>query len=106
MYTKGCSFNKKKDILKGRTVVRTRLLTLVAVALLVMAYVFTTPGVSVKAAGTGHLRFVHASPDAPAVDLYVDGKVLTTNLAFGAYTGFVAGDAKQITVDVRPAGAA
>ena len=35
------------------------------------------------AAGTAWIRVLHASPDAPAVDVYVDGAKAITGLAFG-----------------------
>ena len=57
------------------------------------------------AAGKAHVRFVHASPDAPAVDIAVKGgPVLFSNIAFkgvGAYTPVAAG---TYDLEVRPAG--
>lgn len=40
----------------------------------------------VASCGSDHaqVRFVHGSPDTVALDIVVDGKTLTTNLAFGA----------------------
>lgn len=54
----------------------------------------------------GNVRIVHASPDAPAVDIYVDGVVAVKGLAFGAATGFVSLPAGDHAVAIRPAGAA
>lgn len=57
------------------------------------------------AAGKFHLRVVHASPDAPAVDVAVaGGPVLVSNLAFPKNTEFAPIDAGTYTVEVRPAG--
>ena len=57
------------------------------------------------AAGKFHLRVVHASPDAPAVDVAVaGGPVLVSNLAFPKNTEFAPVDAGTYTVEVRPAG--
>jgi hypothetical protein len=57
------------------------------------------------AAGKFHLRVVHASPDAPAVDVAVaGGPVLVSNLAFPNNTEFAPIDAGTYTVEVRPAG--
>lgn len=52
------------------------------------------------------VRVVHASPDAPAVDIYVDGAVAVQGLEFGAATGYVDLPAGAHTFEVRPAGAA
>ena len=35
------------------------------------------------------VRAVHLSPDAPAVDIWVDGSKVITDLAFGEYTGYL-----------------
>jgi hypothetical protein len=57
------------------------------------------------AAGKFHLRVVHASPDAPAVDVAVaGGPVLVSNLAFPKNTEFTPVDAGTYTVEVRPTG--
>jgi hypothetical protein len=57
------------------------------------------------AAGKFHLRVVHASPDAPAVDVAVaGGPVLVSNLAFPKATEFTPVDAGTYTVEVRPTG--
>jgi len=37
---------------------------------------------------SGHLRVFHASPDAPAVDILVDGKKAFSSVAFGSVTPF------------------
>jgi len=39
--------------------------------------------------GSGRVRIMHASPDAPAVDIFVDGQKAVTALAFPANTGYV-----------------
>jgi len=59
--------------------------------------------------GTTHsnMRFVHASPDAPNVDLAVDGKIVATNLPFatvfpgGSYLTISAGGR---LIEVQPTG--
>lgn len=60
---------------------------------------------SAPAAGKAHVRFVHASPDAPAVDIAVKGgPVVFSNVAFkgvGDYTPVAAG---TYDLEVRPAG--
>jgi len=70
-------------------------------------------------AGSGRVRVLHASPDAPAVDVYVDGQMLLSNVGFGQIshyadlptgrhrvqvfpTGKAAGAVIDTNVDVRP----
>ena len=50
---------------------------------------------------------IHASPDAPAVDLLVDGAVAGTGLAFPNNTGYlnVAAGTRNVKVKVSPGGA-
>lgn len=57
-------------------------------------------------AGDACVNIVHASPDAPAVDIYVDGAAAVENLAFGSATGWVALPAGEHQVQVTPTGEA
>lgn len=52
------------------------------------------------------INVVHASPDAPAVDVYLNGKVAVPGLSFRKGTGNVVLDAGDYKVELRPAGAA
>jgi hypothetical protein len=54
------------------------------------------------------LRVIHASPDAPAVDIYAAGQTtpLFTNVKYGDTTGYVTVPAGTYDVQIRPAGAA
>ena len=71
-----------------------------SIGALVIADDLTTP-----AAGKAHVRFVHLSPDAPAVDVAVTGgPVLFGNKAFEEYTAFAPVDAGTYDLEVRPAG--
>ncbi len=57
------------------------------------------------AAGQAKLRFVHASPDAPAVDIYADGAgVVVPNAAFKDASGYLGLDAGTYNLEVRAAG--
>lgn len=56
------------------------------------------------AAGLASVRVVHASPDAPAVDVFVDGERALTDLAFGAATDPVPLPAGDHGFAVVPAG--
>ncbi len=38
---------------------------------------------------TGHVRVIHAVPDAPNVDIYANDKRIASNLAFGKYTDYL-----------------
>lgn len=61
---------------------------------------------TVPAAGKAHVRFVHLSPDAPAVDIAVaaTGTVVFGNIAFEGFTAFTPFDAGEYNLDVRLAG--
>lgn len=57
------------------------------------------------AAGQAHIKVVHASPDAPPVDIAVaGGPVLFENAAFGTATEYLPVDAGTYDLEVRPAG--
>jgi len=61
--------------------------------------------ISVPAAGTAHVRFVHASPDAPPVDIALkDGDVLFSAVGFGEASEYVPADADTHDLEVRLAG--
>ncbi|WP_269531343.1 DUF4397 domain-containing protein [Chitinimonas sp. BJYL2] len=51
-----------------------------------------------------YVRVVHASPDAPAVDVALDGTNVVTNASFKAATGFLQTTAGAHTVRVNAAG--
>ncbi|WP_435335319.1 DUF4397 domain-containing protein [Haloarchaeobius sp. TZWWS8] len=52
----------------------------------------------------GRLRFVHACPDAPAVDVAFDGARLFANQPFGKSSAYASIDAGSYEVQVMPAG--
>ena len=57
------------------------------------------------AAGKAHVRFVHASPDAPAVDIAVKGgPVIFSNVAFKGVGTYTPVDAGTYDLEVRLAG--
>lgn len=58
----------------------------------------------IGAEGDSCINVVHASPDAPAVDVYLDGAQALTGLEFGAISGWVAVPAGDHQVQVTPAG--
>ena len=60
---------------------------------------------SMPTAGKAHVRFVHASPDAPAVDIAVQGgPVLFSNVAFKGVGDYLPVDAGTYDLEVRLAG--
>jgi hypothetical protein len=54
--------------------------------------------------GDACINVVHASPDAPAVDVYLDGQQALTGLAFGKTSGWVAVPAGDHQVQVTATG--
>jgi hypothetical protein len=77
-----------------------------AFALALPLAVRTAPAATAQmAAGTSQVRVVHASPDAPAVDVMVDGARAIANLAYGESVGYVDLPAGSHEVAVVPAGA-
>lgn len=57
------------------------------------------------AAGFGHVRFFHGSPDAPAVDIALtNGPVLIPNASFQDFTGYLPVPAGSYNLEVRLAG--
>jgi hypothetical protein len=60
---------------------------------------------AMPAAGKAHVRFVHASPDAPAVDIAVaGGPVLFSNIPFKGIGDYLPVDAASYDLEVRLAG--
>lgn len=55
--------------------------------------------------GDAAVNVIHASPDAPAVDVYVDGEQALTGLAFGEFSGWVALPAGEHQIQVTAEGA-
>jgi hypothetical protein len=72
----------------------------------VISAIVLTDDLTTPAAGKAHVRFVHLSPDAPAVDVAVasTGDVVFGNKAFKEYTAFTPLDAGAYNLDVRVAG--
>ncbi len=60
---------------------------------------------SSPAAGKAHVRFIHLSPDAPAVDVTLpDGSIVFGNKSFKEFTEFTPLDAGTYNLEVRVAG--
>ncbi len=56
--------------------------------------------------GDACVNIIHASPDAPGVDVYVNGELALENLEFGAASGWVALPAGEHQVQVTATGGA
>lgn len=70
------------------------------ISALVLVDTLTAP-----ATGKAHLRFLHLSPNAPAVDIALQGgSVLIPNTSFKGYTSFTPLDAATYDLEVRVAG--
>ena len=64
-----------------------------------------TDDLATPASGKAHVRFVHLSPNAPAVDVAVaSGPVLFANKSFKDYSAFTPVDAGTYNLEVRLAG--
>ncbi len=64
-----------------------------------------SPQSSVEAQeGTALLRVVHASPDAPAVDIYLNGEAALLDIPFFTATGYIELPAGTYAVAIAPAG--
>lgn len=65
-----------------------------------------TAALGIGGDGDACINVVHASPDAPNVDIYLDGQLALSNLAFGWYGGWVAVPAGDHQVQVAATGSA
>lgn len=63
---------------------------------------FVFSGCGGSSSGTGNLRFIQASPDAPQSNLYVDGKLVSANLGYGNATGYISLNTGSRHVQVVP----
>ena len=54
--------------------------------------------------GNARVRVIHASPDAPAVDVFVDGQAALRNVEYPAISGYMEVPAGVHRVAVAPAG--
>lgn len=70
------------------------------VALLVLGFALPASAQS----GTARVRVVHASPDAPAVDVFVDGQAALTNVTFPTISDYLEVPAGARRLAVAPAG--
>ncbi|HEX5045001.1 MAG TPA: DUF4397 domain-containing protein [Candidatus Polarisedimenticolaceae bacterium] len=76
-------------------------LSLLTAGLLLLA---TAPALAGGSGSDARVRVVHASPDAPAVDVLVDGQRALTDISFRDVTSYARLRAGQYGVEVVPAG--
>jgi hypothetical protein len=69
---------------------RSKLLVAAALVAALAAGVVMAPQGADAQQATGRVRIMHASPDTPPVDIFVDGQKAVTALAFPNNTGYVA----------------
>ncbi len=62
--------------------------------------------IKLESRGEARVRAIHLSPDAPAVDIRVDGAVAVPGLSFTGVSGYATLPARETNVQVVPAGAA
>jgi hypothetical protein len=77
------------------------ILALAATSLLVGSAAF-----GAQAAENAQVRVVHASPDAPAVDVYANGSRVLSGVPFKGASDYLSVPAGTYSFEVRPAGAA
>jgi len=73
-----------------------------ALGLALLAVGFTLPA---AAQGNARVRIVHASPDAPAVDVFVGEQAVATNVPFFTASDYLELPAGQARVRIAPTGA-
>jgi hypothetical protein len=76
-----------------------------ALLLTVFAIVAALPQHSYAQSDMAMVRVMHASPDAPAVDVYVNGDAVLTNVPFFALSDSLAVPAGTYRIQVAPTGA-
>jgi hypothetical protein len=74
------------------------------VTLLLAALAALVPAVSQAQGGQGYVSVMHASPDAPAVDVYVNGSRVLSDVPFFAASPYLPLDAGSYDVAVTAAG--
>jgi hypothetical protein len=77
-------------------------LALIVVAVTVLAQ--TGPAPASRAQAGARVRFIHGSPDAPAVDVLLDGSEVFTNTGFDQITRYADVATGTYTVSVEPTG--
>lgn len=69
-----------------------------------LAATVAVAGMVLAQSGGARVRIVHASPDAPAVDIYVNGGKVLENLPFREYSEYLSLPAGTYTVEIKVTG--
>ncbi|MGC8759914.1 MAG: DUF4397 domain-containing protein [Bryobacteraceae bacterium] len=72
--------------------------------LLAFAALCVAAGTVLAQSSNARVRIVHASPDAPAVDIYVNGGIVLENLPFREYSEYLSLPAGTYTVEIKVTG--
>lgn len=72
--------------------------------LYVCAAALAAVGLAMAQDSNARVRIVHASPDAPAVDIYVNGGIVLENLPFREYSEYLSLPAGTYTVEIKVTG--
>jgi hypothetical protein len=62
------------------------------------------PGIVSASSGNANIRVLHASPDAPAVDVFANGNKVLTNVPFGTISNYLSVPRGEYRIQVRPTG--
>lgn len=92
--------NKYKSYRKG--VRNIKKIFIVLLALISSTIIF--PSVALATSGEAKIRVLHASPDAPAVDIYANGNKVLENVPFGTLSGYLSVPKGEYRIQIRPAG--
>ena len=76
-----------------------------AAAMIMVPLGYIVPGASAQT-GDAQVRIAHFSPDAPAVDVYVDAKKVSNNVAYEKASNYLALPAGSHVVEIRATGTA
>jgi hypothetical protein len=94
----------KKEVQDTMVHLTRRALSRLVVATLVLGLMLASFATA-SANDNAKIRVIHASPDAPAVDIWVNGERAITDLAFPEGTDYVELPAGEYRIQVTPAGA-
>lgn len=72
--------------------------------LLILAALSVSAGLALAQSANGRIRVIHASPDAPAVDIYVNGGKVLEKLPFREYSEYLSVPAATYSIDIKVAG--
>jgi hypothetical protein len=81
-----------------------RRLTIALVALIALAALIGPQAPAARAQTTNLVRVIHASPDAPAVDVFVNGQAVATNVTFFTASAYLPLADGTYQVAISPAG--